>query len=72
MWNAGSCWRKVEGDPSRAAKPHVQADAPPAAQRDNWLPAPKGSDFTLFGRACWPKASVMDGTWTPPPVQKVS
>lgn len=50
----------------------VQADAPPAAQRDNWLPAPKGGDFTLYVRAYWPKAAVMDGSWTPPPVKKVA
>ena len=50
----------------------VQADAPPAAQRDNWLPAPKGSDFTLYVRAYWPKAALVDGTWMPPAVQRVS
>jgi hypothetical protein len=49
---------------------YVQADAPPAAQRDNWLPAPKNNDFTLFGRAYWPKAAVIDGTWTPPAVKR--
>jgi hypothetical protein len=49
---------------------YVQSDPP--AQRDNWLPAPKAGDFTLYVRAYWPKASVMDGSWTPPAVQKVS
>ena len=48
---------------------YVQADPPPEAQRANWLPAPKG-DFTLFLRAYWPKAPVIDGSWTPPPVEK--
>jgi len=42
---------------------YVQADPPPAAQRDNWLPAP---------RAYWPRTAVSDGTWTPPAVQKVN
>lgn len=51
---------------------YVQADAPPAAQRDNWLPAPKGGDFTLYVRAYWPKTALVDGTWTPPAVQRVS
>jgi hypothetical protein len=51
---------------------YVQADAPTdPVQRANWLPAPKG-DFSLFGRAYWPKAEVLDGSWTPPPVQRVS
>jgi hypothetical protein len=50
---------------------YVQADAPTdAVQRANWLPAPKG-DFSLFGRAYWPKAPVLDGSWTPPAVQRV-
>jgi hypothetical protein len=46
----------------------VQADPPPEAQRGNWLPAPKGADFSLFMRAYWPKAAVLDGSWTPPAV----
>jgi hypothetical protein len=29
---------------------YVQAD-PPAGRRDNWLPAPKGGDFSLYMRA---------------------
>ena len=50
---------------------YVQADPPPEAQRDNWLPAPKG-DFSLYVRAYWPKPAITDGTWTPPAVQKVN
>jgi hypothetical protein len=49
---------------------YVQADPPTdAVQRANWLPAPKGN-FSLFGRAYWPKAPVLDGSWTPPAVQR--
>ncbi|HKF67511.1 MAG TPA: DUF1254 domain-containing protein [Vicinamibacterales bacterium] len=50
----------------------IQADAPPDTQRTNWLPAPAGANFSLFVRAYWPKAEVLDGSWTPPPVQRVS
>jgi hypothetical protein len=49
---------------------YVQADPPTAAQGSNWLPAPKG-DFSLFMRAYWPKAQVLDGSWMPPPVERV-
>jgi hypothetical protein len=49
----------------------VQADAPGETQRTNWLPSPKG-DFSLYVRAYWPKAPVLDGSWTPPAVQKAS
>jgi hypothetical protein len=48
---------------------YVQADPPAEAQRSNWLPEPK-DDFSLFIRAYWPKAEVIDGSWTPPPVEK--
>ena len=50
----------------------VQADAPvDVVQRANWLPAPKG-DFSLYVRAYWPKAGILDGSWTPPPVQRAN
>lgn len=49
----------------------VQSDAPSdPVQRANWLPAPKGADFSLFLRAYWPKTAVIDGSWTPPPVER--
>ena len=51
---------------------YVQADAPPTAQRDNWLPAPTDGDYTLYVRTYWPKTAVIDGSWTPPPVQMVN
>jgi hypothetical protein len=34
------------------------------------LPAPKNTDFSLFMRAYWPKTAVIDGSWTPPAVQR--
>jgi hypothetical protein len=51
---------------------YVQADPPAAAQRDNWLPAPKGADFSLFLRAYWPKPAAFDDSWAPPAVVEVS
>lgn len=51
---------------------YVQADPPPEALRANWLPAPKGADFSLYVRAYWPKVAVTDGSWTPPAVQRVN
>jgi len=49
---------------------YVQTDPPPEAQRTNWLPAPKNADFSLFMRAYWPQAAVIDGSWVPPAVEK--
>ena len=47
---------------------YVQSDAP--AERTNWLPSPKGADFSLFIRAYWAQEVVLNGTWTPPAVEK--
>jgi hypothetical protein len=51
---------------------YVQADPPSEAQRANWLPAPKNSDFSLYIRAYWPKTAIIDGSWTPPAVMKTN
>jgi hypothetical protein len=50
---------------------YVQADSPGADKESNWLPAPRGGDFSLYGRAYWPKPAITDGSWTPPPVKRV-
>ncbi len=71
-YSIGTKNKGLKQNPDGSLTIHVQADAPPAAQRDNWLPAPNGSDFTLYIRAYWPKAAVTNGTWTPPAVQKAS
>jgi hypothetical protein len=48
----------------------VQAAAP-AEKLSNWLPAPKDGDFTLYLRSYWPDKAILDGTWTPPGVERV-
>ncbi len=51
----------------------VQADSPGKNREANWLPAPK-KKFALVLRLYWPTQtppSIMDGTWTPPPVKRV-
>jgi hypothetical protein len=48
---------------------HVQVDPPSGSNLTNWLPAPEG-DFSLFIRAYWPKVDIVDGSWTPPAVQR--
>ncbi|HEY2503489.1 MAG TPA: hypothetical protein VGI68_19280 [Mycobacterium sp.] len=35
----------------------------------NWLPAPDG-DFSLYLRAYWPEAEILEGRWTPPAVEQ--
>ena len=40
------------------------------AQRANWLPAPRDRDFSLYVRAYWPRPAILDGSWTPPAVER--
>jgi hypothetical protein len=49
---------------------HVQSETPGADKESNWLPAPKDADFSLYLRAYWPKAAILDGKWTPPAVER--
>ena len=41
-----------------------------AAEQANWLPAPEGV-FYMVMRIYWPEQDALDGTWTPPPVERV-
>jgi hypothetical protein len=50
----------------------LQADSPGKDKEANWLPAPKGK-FQLVMRIYAPKKtppSILDGSWTPPPVKR--
>jgi hypothetical protein len=48
----------------------VQQETPGPAREANWLPAPAG-DFEVMLRLYWPEAAIIDGTWQPPPLQRV-
>ena len=39
---------------------YVSATPPSQDKMTNWLPAPKG-DFSLYVRAYWPDATILDG-----------
>jgi hypothetical protein len=49
---------------------YVQADSPGKDKDSNWLPAPRDS-FQPTMRLYSPRTEVLDGTWAPPPFQKV-
>lgn len=52
---------------------YLQAANPGPEKQSNWLPAPPGK-FVLMLRLYWPKEtppSIIDGTWTIPPVRLV-
>jgi len=53
---------------------YFQTESPGKDKENNWLPAPKG-EFIPMLRMYWPKEtppSVLDGSWVPPRIQKVS
>lgn len=71
-YSLGTKSKSMKPNPDGSLTIYVQADAPADDRRDNWLPAPKGENFSLYIRAYWPKVEVTDGLWTPPSVQKVN
>ena len=48
---------------------YIQRDSPGKDKESNWLPAPDGP-FNLTMRLYAPKARVLTGEWSPPPVKR--
>jgi hypothetical protein len=54
---------------------YLQASDPGAAKEANWLPTTQSGKFIPMLRLYWPKEtppSILDGSWKPPPIQKVT
>jgi hypothetical protein len=62
---------KLKFNPDGSLDLYIQHESPGKDKESNWLPAPKDS-FNLIMRLYWPKKPVLDGTWAPPPVKRVS
>jgi hypothetical protein len=66
--------QNLKSNPDGSIDIYVQKDTPGADKESNWLPAPSGK-FILMLRMYWPNEtnpSILDGTWTIPPVKKVA
>jgi hypothetical protein len=64
---------KLIANPDGSVDMYLQAESPGKDKEANWLPAPKGK-FVLVMRIYSPQKtppSILDGTWTPPPVKRV-
>jgi len=48
---------------------YFQNESPGIDKEPNWVPAPK-DEFSLYIRAYWPKAEILDGRWKPPAVSR--
>jgi hypothetical protein len=49
----------------------IQAESPGKDKEANWLPVAK-APFTLLMRLYSPKSDILDGSWTPPAVERVN
>lgn len=59
--------------PDGSIEVYIQAESPGKELEPNWLPAPK-AEFALVLRMYGPKQtppSIVDGSWTPPPIKPV-
>ncbi|HEX4610987.1 MAG TPA: DUF1254 domain-containing protein [Urbifossiella sp.] len=70
-YSVGTKHAGLQPDADGSLTVYVQADHPGPGRAANWLPAPKGEDFSLYIRAYWPGESITQGRWTPPPVVRV-
>jgi len=64
----------LKPNPDGSITLYFQKDSPGKDKESNWLPAPAG-EFIPMLRMYWPSEknpSILDGTWTPPKVEKVS
>jgi len=64
---------KLVANPDGSVDMYLQAASPGKDKEANWLPAPKGK-FMLVMRIYSPTGtppSILDGSWTPPPVKRV-
>ncbi|MCC3507460.1 MULTISPECIES: DUF1254 domain-containing protein [unclassified Microcoleus] len=50
---------------------YIQNAPTDAALQSNWLPAPAG-DFNLTMRIYWPEEAALNGTWTPPGIERTT
>ena len=63
--------RRQDGYDDGSLDVYILTDSPGRGKEANWLPAAAG-DFSLTMRVYWPKPAMLDGSWSPPPVKRVS
>jgi hypothetical protein len=62
---------KLIRDPDGGLTLQIQHESPGKERESNWLPAPTGP-FNLFLRLYAPSKAILDGTWRPPGVERIS
>lgn len=69
-YSLGTKNKSLKYNPDGSLTLYAGATSPSADKESNWLPAPNGT-FSLGIRAYWADQAIIDGTWTPPQVEKV-
>ena len=70
-FSLGTKSQDLKFDPGGSLTLYFQNKSPGTDRESNWVPAP-ADDFSLYIRAYWPKAGILDGTWRPPAVVRHS
>jgi hypothetical protein len=60
----------LQREPDGSIKIYVSSGSPGKDREANWLPVPQGP-FNLTLRMYSPRPAILDGTWTPPPAERV-
>ena len=61
--------KSLKFNPDGSLTLYYQHQSPGPDKETNWVPAPE-DEFSLYIRAYWPKAEILEGRWTPPPVEQ--
>jgi hypothetical protein len=69
-YSLGTKNKTLQYNPDGSLTLYAGAKSPGKDEESNWLPAPN-APFSLFMRSYWPEKAILDGTWTPPAVEKV-
>ena len=69
-YSLGTKNKDLQSNPDGSLTIYVSTTPPNQDKMTNWLPAPNG-DFSLYVRTYWPERSVLDGSWTPPKVERI-
>jgi len=67
---AVSSWMNLKQNADGSLNLYIQNESPGKDEEANWLPAPRGA-FNLTMRVYGPRAQLLTGEWTPPPVTRV-
>jgi hypothetical protein len=69
-YSLGTKNKTLQYNPDGSLTLYAGAKSPGADKESNWLPAPNGT-FSLFMRGYWADKAMLDGTWTPPTIEKL-